>query len=90
MSCMYAGGWAGGFLRREGGLVGFFFIGVTHEADFSYSVWVGVVRWGLLKATLSLCILHTLFFFLLLYILLFLFFHFKKNANIYCTLSVPF
>ncbi len=50
--------------------------------------WVGVVCLGLLKATLSLCILHTLF--LLLYILLFLFFHFKKNANIYCTLNVLF
>lgn len=88
---MYAGGWAGGFLRREGGLVGFFFTGVTHEADFSYSVLVGEVRWGLLKATLSLCILHTLFFVVVnIVVSLFFFFHFKKNANIYCTLSVPF
>ncbi len=46
MSCMYAGGWTGGFLRHEaegggerGGWV--FFTGVTHdEADFFfYSVW---------------------------------------------------
>lgn len=87
---MYAGGWAGGFLRREGGLVGSFFTGVTHEADFSYSVRVGEVRWGLLKATLSLCILHTLSFVVVNIVVSLFFFHFKKNANIYCTLSVPF
>ncbi len=87
---MYAGGWTGGFLRHGG--EGGFYTEVTHdEADFFGSQClgeggVGVVCLGLLKATLSLCILHTLF--LLLYILLFLFFHFKKNANIYCTLSV--
>jgi len=51
------------------------------------SVWVGEVCWGLLKATLSLCILHTLFSVVNIVVS---FFFFKKNANINCTLSVPF
>lgn len=57
---LYVCGWAGLRGCVGWGLVGVF-VEVTHEANFSNSVWVGVVSGGLLKATLSLCILHTLF-----------------------------
>lgn len=72
---------------------GVFFTGVTRETDFSYSVLVGVVCLGLPESNIKP--LHIAYFiFLLMYIyccfFFLLFFHLKKNANIYCTLSVPF
>lgn len=87
------GGWMGGFLRREGGLVGSSLQESPVRLTFLTVFWWGWCVWGCLKATLSLCILHTLFFVdVYIYCCFFflLFFHLKKNANIYCTLSVPF
>lgn len=86
---MYAGGWTGGFLRREGGLVVVFFTEVTHEADFSYSV--GRSGWGSFGvAESNIKPLHIAYFIFVVVYIVVSFFHFKKNANIYCTLSVPF
>lgn len=62
----------------------FFFTGVTHEDDFSYSVWEEVGGGGLLGVAKSnIKPLHIAYFiFVVVYSVSF--FHFK-DANIYCT-----
>lgn len=65
----------GGILRREEGLMGSSLQESPMRLTFLTVFGWGWCVWGCLKATLSLCILHTLFF-VDVYILLFLFFFF--------------